>query len=120
MDCAPSGYAYHGESAIDDFERDCLTGNRPGDNTTIYTSDIVQRAVHLIRDPFDNLVGRMHLSSKLAVKRGTENPKVRTDLYEWCSYLDNKYADSEARSDRIDQTLLKAFPNLPCRAEWCT
>jgi hypothetical protein len=133
MDCPPEAYVYDSVKA---FERDCLTAESAfieksnGTNTlrkSTYASSIPKRIIHLIRDPFDNLVGRMHLADELSTKRranvNSRADKVFEDsasgFYEWCAYLDEKYADLEVSSTTINHAILEAFVDLPCHAEWC-
>ena len=65
----------------------------------------------------------MHLADKLSVKRGDANVKAFDNslegFYDWCAYLDEKYADAEAASTTINHKILEAFTDLPCHAEWC-
>jgi len=76
-----------------DIERHCRTGNKKLNPTTIvpteYPRRLVAKAVHLIRNPFDNVVARMHYrqrhdhnSSSLT----TTSPK--DDFQRWCRYTD--------------------------------
>ena len=49
--------------------------------------DLPTKAVHLVRDPFDNLVARMHFGNdhlNLAVAYSNDEAGFR----EWCTYLD--------------------------------
>lgn len=61
MDCPPTAYLLDPEP----FQQSCLLSQRSYNATAfysvLYSPDIPKRAVHLIRNPFDNLVGRMHL-----------------------------------------------------------
>ncbi|GKY94324.1 hypothetical protein MPSEU_000398200 [Mayamaea pseudoterrestris] len=132
MDCAPQTYVY---DQVTDFEHDCLTATSASVDsssgeyavrTSTYSNAIPKRAIHLIRDPFDNMVGRMHLAVKLSADRqghGNDAPLKEFDnsmdgFYEWCDYLDTKYADAEASSTTINHAILEAFSDLPCHAEW--
>jgi hypothetical protein len=51
-----------------EFTQSCLEGNPilddEGDEEIVYSysPDLVSRAVHIIRDPFDNIVSRFHLA----------------------------------------------------------
>ena len=112
------------------FERECLslTKLNPATqrNVRIPYYDLPQKAVHLLRNPHDNLVARMHM--------GVERRRLRLGWSEadlakftndeagfstWCSYVDslvkgdmkgmlrNQYGVSE-----------EIINNLPCLSEW--
>jgi len=94
------------ESSYNDFDEHCRTAQIPGGLTTVYSRDIPKRAIHLIRDPFDNLIGRMHLYNKLNKKRRHDDSFVPFNttsegLTQWCSYLDGKYP-------------IESFAEVPC------
>lgn len=118
MDCGPKAYLHTGDS----FEEACTTGAKhveDGHETVSYDSALIQRAVHLFRDPFDNIVGRMHL----AIDHKGDDPSVaaytndQQGLEAWCSYLDRTFAAQEAESP-LQQILRIQYKDLPCHAEW--
>lgn len=115
MDCPPTAYLLDPEP----FQQSCLLSQRSYNATAfysvLYSPDIPKRAVHLIRNPFDNLVGRMHLFDKHRV-RDPDRPQFNTTeegLAEWCQYLDHKYHPLDIRSGQI-----KPYIHVPCHAEW--
>jgi len=118
----------------DDDERD-EKGHRE-----YYSADLVAKAVHLFRNPFDNLVARMHHGIKRRSRIDSWQRKSRlrkqlslftetTDGFEsWCYYLDNilngdmgdalrvlRGGGSNNNNNRIDPRL---YRNLPCHTEW--
>ena len=121
MDCSPQGYIH----TTDSFDESCRTGQRNdnGTKTTVtYSSSIPKKAIHLIRNPFDNLVGRMHLAAKVKSKRPNESKelisKLTSDqqgLSNWCAYLDSKYKEKEIKSGN---EYLQKYQEVPCHAEW--
>ena len=117
MDCQPSQYVF---STAEDFELACRTGTS-SNATVTYDASIPRKAVHSIRNPFDNLVARMHLAIKRSKKLlGRKDDTTKANLEyssngfkEWCQYLDTKHAiDEEA------VPMLKRYSDLPCRVEW--
>jgi hypothetical protein len=115
MDCPPANYLHTPES----FQTTCLTGSRFRNNSTketvTYTRDIPKKAIHLIRNPFDNLVGRMHLFNKHHANEKSVPHVFNTTqqgIVSWCHYLDDKYAAKE------DKTILASYSHVPCHAEW--
>jgi hypothetical protein len=122
MDCPPSLYVF--ETAYD-FQEACRTAHTEVDGALVeqvYAADIPKRAVHLVRSPFDNLVGRFHLSvrrqSKIradvtATELEEAFPDTATGLANWCRYLDDKYAEQESH-----YPVLAKYKDVPCHAEW--
>lgn len=110
MDCSPSTYLHTAES----FETACLTGQRQGKVKVTYDPSIPQRAVHLLRNPIDNMVGRMHLFNKhhRADRLNDFNTSL-VGIEAWCDYLDEKYAAKESSHE-----VLRNYSHVPCHAEW--
>jgi hypothetical protein len=109
------------------FELQCRTGawNNGTHHVDPYGMDIVKRFVHLIRDPLDNCVSRMHHGIKtLKPDNGrvdevqalaNDNPVSGLDA--WCAYLDELSrpflpATIMERADADD------LLNIPCHAEF--
>jgi Sulfotransferase domain len=129
MDCAPGDYVY---DSVDDFETSCVTGKKRLPTGIVesvsYDSSIPAKAVHLIRNPIDNLVSRLHLAIKHKKERVTGDeselehvhseldrtyPNNRTGLDAWCRYLDEKYVVSD-----VQNKILQKYVSIPCHAEW--
>lgn len=108
------------------FEIACRSGNRVVNDTKVsvtYAVDVPKRAVHLIRNPFDNIVARLHLEQKR-----WERMEDRTEQLElfnatkdgfraWCYAMDSRSIDQEARSRFIDEELWEIARNVPCHGE---
>lgn len=121
MDCAPDVYVQTQPA----FESSCRTGQRYDEQypetgrSVTYDASIPQKVIHLIRDPFDNLVGRMHLAAKHQLRRNaTAGVDFNDGLSGWCSYLDGKYIDEENHHSPALSSLYARYSDLPCRAEW--
>jgi Sulfotransferase domain len=110
MDCGVANYL---DLSLLTFEAECRKGHAWGGEVVSYDHSVaVAKAVHLIRDPFDNIVGRMHLGSAHQQSRGEAGfNHSQQGLEDWCSYLDEKYHDQDESSHALDM-------DLPCRAEW--
>ena len=93
------------------FEKACRTGTRPGGEAVTY-EPTPTKVVHLIRNPMDNLVGRMHLAQKRQAKAGKDHlanlENTRDGFLDWCRTVDEKRRPKE----------LEPFTNVPCAAEW--
>lgn len=119
MDCPPAAYYI---PSTDDFLTACLSGQARDMfhemTTTTYTRTIPKRAVHLVRSPFDNVVGRFHLSIKRFKQRGVDVSRYTNDakgLQAWCQYLDTTYR--EVTLAKVPE--LRSFVDTtPCYAEW--
>jgi hypothetical protein len=113
-DCGPKKYILSQAQ----FQQDCCTGSALGvKNALQYDSSVPSKAIHLFRNPFDNLVARFHLH----LKRHAIDEKMDvtlTDLegyHRWCKRVDAKYAEQ----DRIvfHGPLRKLMDSLPCHAD---
>ena len=124
-DCPPRGFI----STVSSFERGCRTGEKLGENgeqrvKAVYSSDIPKKAVHLIRNPFDNLIARLHLAVKRRKKLGWTEEQLasfthsRDGYLAWCEYLDNRIGERIQRTSLINSTAKELFRALPCYADW--
>ena len=127
-DVQPSGYVETTRS----FELACRTGNRRNfiNNTrtrpdlVTYDDDVVQRAIHLTRNPFDNIVARLHLDLRKWETKGDRDGKIwnftsdREGLKAWCAHMDEKSRRGEEDFRLIDSELIDMENGLPCHAEF--
>ena len=126
------------------FMMQCLTGNRltpefdeDGNvisargkalyqvekHRTHYDPSLVQRAVHVVRDPFDNIVSRFHLEQNVHKKKNdaewlTKYPSTPKGFQGWCKAMDDKVREEEKNSRFIDDSLLDMFEGVPCHSEF--
>lgn len=126
IDCHPKRYVFE---QVEDFERLCRTSHITEGGSVqevVYSPAIPKRAVHLIRSPFDNIIGRFHLNMKH--RRDRENAGIFSDALNssmvannssgfslWCGHLDKKYRDEEAKRGSIFSNRVLS---VPCHAEW--
>jgi hypothetical protein len=113
------------EDDLLDFALACTSGRRyyqEQERAVSYDSHMVQRAVHVLRDPFATIVHRMQLALPHAFLNSTdasfrwENETNswgnRTDLFHnWCRYLDR--TTTFVLPDEIS-----AYAHIPCAEEW--
>lgn len=102
---------------------------------TTYRPDLVQRAVHLIRDPFDNVVSRYHLEHNHVVKmakkeaEGGGSSTKYTDMLKdftldregfrsFCFEENDRYATEEEDSKFIEDDLYELIKDVPCHADF--
>ena len=136
--CGPSKYIETPES----FLEACLKGGHYIPKTTAnkdtgkksslndmefvnskYDKKLVQRAIHLIRDPFDNLVSRFHLEQHEKTKKNRTEwlqsyPNTAEGFQSWCGYMDGKTLKDETKSDLIDDKVRSLFKKIPCHGDF--
>jgi hypothetical protein len=82
--------------------------------------DRVARMVHLIRNPFANIVARFHLERRHLVKAKPEMdaalPNSPKGFAMWCQKLDEEYAKVDRNFFTKEQ--LKLYRKAPCRGEF--
>ena len=115
---------------IDAFEKACCTGKRIFNKTkiqTTYSSNVPKRAVHLIRDPFDNIVARLHLKERHWERHHNDTKyKERVDLFNrtkegfqaYCKFRDINSFKQEFRQRNLSNELLEYAKRIPCYAEF--
>jgi len=84
-------------------------------------ANAIQAVVHLIRNPFHNIVARFHLERQNMIKKlpdlAERYPLDATGFGRWCQDLDHKYSESDPRVFDVETLrLLKAVPL--CHAEF--
>jgi hypothetical protein len=138
MDCGPSTYLHTKES----FVTACRTAmHRTSDGRVVntqYPLDLPTRAIHLFRSPFDNLMGRLHLSKKRKQSQPqSTNSKLQKDdtvkvdmelwktfddstqgVVKWCHHLHEHWKDEERAVTGQLQTIRQLYGHVPCFAEW--
>jgi Sulfotransferase domain len=120
--CPPEKYA---ESTYS-FRRNCLKTKwvdvQPGGTKKrifgSYEPEDLAKAVHLIRDPFDNIVSRYHLERKLPGRKAAEYPESREGFREYCKAIDSLHATNEKRALFLDDDLLEIMKTVPCHADF--
>ena len=120
---------------VESFQRGCgqTFVDSPLEND-FYNASIVAKAVHLIRNPFENLVARKHLGLKTVLR---DNPKIidgmnasaallaldtKEGLQHWCDFLDRRFLFLENRRKKnglstLDSDLMSYFEGVPCASE---
>ena len=112
-----------------DFEKACCTGKRISNSTkvkTVYSPNIPKRAVHLIRDPFDNIVARLHMKERNWAEHRNEKFQERVTMYNrtregfkaYCEFRDKRSFQQEFRSRSSSIAVLKLAKEVPCFQEF--
>eukprot|EP00571_Detonula_confervacea_P012081 CAMPEP_0172312478 /NCGR_PEP_ID=MMETSP1058-20130122/17627_1 /TAXON_ID=83371 /ORGANISM="Detonula confervacea, Strain CCMP 353" /LENGTH=596 /DNA_ID=CAMNT_0013025949 /DNA_START=103 /DNA_END=1893 /DNA_ORIENTATION=- len=94
---------------------------------TMYHPTVVEKAVHLIRNPFNNLVSRFHHEQKEHKKKGqiewtNQYSNDVSGFKKWCAHEDALYANEEAAIDwealGYPADIAKYFAGVSCHAEF--
>jgi hypothetical protein len=123
-DCRPSDYLNDPLS----FSRKCLSGSKSkvtsnGEQQTVkvaYHSKLVHKAIHLVRDPFDNIVSRFHLERhRMEKKKDNEAlaryPDSREGFRHFCQNQDDKFLSEVEDSWLADN---EGMRNVLCRDDF--
>mmetsp|Transcript_18069 Transcript_18069/g.27942 ORF Transcript_18069/g.27942 Transcript_18069/m.27942 type:complete len:393 (+) Transcript_18069:58-1236(+) len=86
-----------------------------------YDAALVHKAVHLFRDPFDNMVSRFHLYLKQLQKQAdnsTEDVKMYSKseqgFREYCDAVKSKFHSNSNVPGLTDPAILDSFKSVPC------
>lgn len=122
--CGPETYM----ETLESFKTACLTARRGTSwNGVIsfekvqYSDSLVYGAIHIMRNPFDNVVSRFHLIQKVNKKLGDIKfektfPNNLKGFRKWCNYMDKQYLDSEAKM--LDAPIFEMFQSIPCHSDF--
>jgi len=84
----------------------------------MYDPKIAQRAIHLIRNPFNNIVSNFHHERNKKARKGTDwlqnYPNDVDGFRHWCRYLDAEYAVEEASERAFSPHTIELFQSIPC------
>jgi len=88
-----------------------------------YPISVVGKFIHLVRNPFDNIVSRFRLHKKQLLRershdrRESKNSFNATEFHEYCKDQDAMF-DREERWTWKHSKVLKNAKRLPCHADW--
>jgi hypothetical protein len=91
-----------------------------------YPATRVAKAVHLIRNPFDNVVSRYHLERNKGHLPGKDHDQLIRTRYDntsegfraFCVWLNQEYSESEQASTWLNPELEELTATIPCRTEF--
>jgi hypothetical protein len=122
MDCPPDRYV---ETTFS-FRRRCFSGKRATqtalDGRQVYEAveyedRRVTKAVHLVRNPFDNVVSRFHLERHYG-KSATEYPSSRDGFRLYCQRMNDDLLLSETKAAFLARDLMEVLSDVPCRSDF--
>lgn len=106
---AESTYSFRRKCTLTSFQRQ----SQQNLSYKTYSTDRVARAIHVVRDPFDNVVSRFHHLQPPSRQR-------RQEFWDYCAAHDAKYRADEIRYAHFrDNPLLRRLWQVPCHAEFC-
>jgi hypothetical protein len=117
------------------FEVACRSGSKMALDQTntkiplVYSDQIPQRAIHLVRNPFDNIVARLHMEQRHWAHSGPNDTRhqVYLDVFNnsqvgfqaWCHYRNRLAERPKLRNTRfMDDELWQLAKQVPCVAEF--
>lgn len=125
--CGPSKYVENPHS----FLTACLSGKIAHSTESgkvvkvpvTYDKELVQRAVHLIRSPFDNVVSRFHLelhgyAHHNDTQKLKQYPSSRTGFRKFCFRLNKVFEREEESSRLIHSDVFELMRDVPCRDDF--
>ena len=111
VECGPRKYI----SSLSSFTKQCASshGQDP------YDVNLVKKAVHITRDPIDNIVSNFRLKYEQKKERNDINwlsvfTKDVKGFRRWCDAIDNRFAKQEKNEDIIPRKISKHFDGVPC------
>jgi hypothetical protein len=99
MNCHPWSQDY--EIKLEEFIEGCTrTGVVQPDGKAVlghYDTSVTKKMVHVIRNPFDNIVANFHYQYKRDVRKQghSEYSYARDGFRKWCSWHDGKYKEED-------------------------
>jgi Sulfotransferase domain len=125
MRCTPERYVL----TAGQFEEGCRSGNKLIEGKTVdvnqsYPSYLPKKVVHVIRNPFDNIVGRLHHQRKNWEHYGGYDIYLKLfsntsrGFAKWCKFLDYSQHDSTTKSMLLDNFTKELFGLVPCAPDF--
>jgi hypothetical protein len=99
-------------------EIDETTGEANRALSTYDETDRLTKAIHIIRDPFDNIVSRYHYEREIPGRIAAQYLKTRNGFRDYCKVTDDLHKISEKRMLFLDDNLLDLMKDVPCHADF--
>ena len=104
------------------FRRRCLSGGRinadGNKELVMYPAVKVAKAIHLIRDPFDNVVSRFHMERRKTAEMEATYASTKDGFLSFCQSMNDEFSADEDRAPFIDQSILAMLEDVPCRSDF--
>jgi len=114
---------------VEQFETDCLSGNKMVEGKEIdtkpaYSKSLPKKAVHIIRDPYSNIVARLHMQRKNWVKHKDREEYLKLftsdtrGFRKWCRFVEYISYNKTYGHTIIDKKTQELFHEIPCPADF--
>lgn len=126
FDCPPAKYWIPKST----FHRDCLVSSRHNHFTqeiVQYDGKMVTKAIHLIRDPFSNIVSRFLMFEERSKDKDFDSanpitktgyPMTKLGFQKYCRDMDTKFYNDEYEWFLKQPEMNEAMSGVPCRSEF--
>jgi hypothetical protein len=111
VECGPRKYI----TSLSSFTNQCASshGQDP------YEVNLVKKAVHITRDPIDNIVSNFRLKYEQKKEKKDVNwlsvfTKDIKGFRRWCNAIDDRFVKQEKNRDIIPREISKHFDGVPC------
>jgi hypothetical protein len=107
------------------FQMGCVSTKRNENGIFVvhkYNESVAKKAIHVFRNPFDNMVARMHLGVKDRRMAGLPSSLLNAfndteaGILSWCRFMDAEFAKGADASKFTEETL-RLMPNVPCHSD---
>eukprot|EP00591_Stephanopyxis_turris_P011812 CAMPEP_0195511418 /NCGR_PEP_ID=MMETSP0794_2-20130614/3742_1 /TAXON_ID=515487 /ORGANISM="Stephanopyxis turris, Strain CCMP 815" /LENGTH=236 /DNA_ID=CAMNT_0040639009 /DNA_START=208 /DNA_END=915 /DNA_ORIENTATION=+ len=118
--CPPSKYFVEADS----FQEGCLMlsnviGDKKDKKTVPYNAELVGKAVHLFRNPFDNIISRFHMYGKNEKRLERDETKYSNDaagFKEFCTDKDAMHVTKETKF--FGESFVASTEGVPCHSDF--
>lgn len=109
---------------VEEFGDGCRRAFIDFQDPAYYRPKLIKRAVHLFRNPFDNLVARKHHGAKSRVKKAPVRYRdaaftkdTRQGFLAWCKMIDDHILMVQGRWHYLNNEIVAQIRSVPCGAE---
>jgi len=130
-DCPPNWYILTPEKYLSECVRGArytkkADGSGSEQTWVQYDPSIVKKAVHLIRDPFDNIIARFHHEHKVNAREGNAEftSQFTNDIegfQKWCNAISEKIKPSDtyhSEKTNFSPKFMEVATGVPCYGEF--
>ena len=107
------------------FQMGCVSTKRNENGVFVaykYNESVAKKAIHVFRNPFDNMVARMHLGVKDRRMAGFPSSLLdsfndtEAGILSWCRYMDDEFAKA-ANASFFSEETVTLMSRVPCHSD---
>jgi hypothetical protein len=83
-----------------------------------YKPDRIAKAIHLIRDPFINIVSRFLLENEIPGREANKFNRTRQGFRKYCRSIDNLFSQNEQKMVFLEADILSLIRKVPCHEDF--